>query len=317
MPRVSVLLPVFNGERYLAQAIDSILKQTFRDFELLVLDDGSVDGSLAIAREAAAKDARIRVVAGEHRGLVDGLNSAVTIANGELIARMDADDISSPDRLVKQVRYLDAHPECCAVGCPAMRIDPDGLAISPWPVPESHAEIDAQHMSGLGGGILQPTVMMRKSSFLQIGGYRAEFKYGAEDYDLFLRMAEIGRLANLPEILLQYRLHFKSVTVTRHAEQLPAARRALEDAKSRRRITEPLPYRHYDIGSGSEDELMWTWSRAAFAGRNFRTARKYATRLLLRHPGELRTWILFGAACLGPLAFTAKRFLSFRLGPTF
>ena len=316
MPRVSVLLPVYNGESYLARAIDSVLQQTFENFELLVLDDGSTDGSQAIARAAAARDARIRVIAGEHRGLVDGLNSAANMAAGELLARMDADDISLPDRFAKQVSYLDAHPEVCAVGCPAMRIDPDGLPISSWPVPESHEEIDAQHMTGLGGGILQPSVMMRKSSFLQVGGYRAEFKYGAEDYDLFLRMAEIGKLANLPEILLQYRLHLKSVTVRRHEEQLPAARRALEDAKLRRKLTEPLPYRQYHVGSGSEDEMMWIWSRAAFAGRNFRTARKYAIRLLLRHPWKLRIWVLFSAACLGPLALKVKRLSPYRLGPS-
>jgi glycosyltransferase involved in cell wall biosynthesis len=307
MPRISVLLRVYNGERYLPQAIDSILQQSFGDLELYVLDDGSEDRSLAIARAKAARDSRVIVVNGEHRGLVDGLNIGLGMAKGEFIAIMDADDISFRDRFKYQVGFLDTHPECCAVGTQAMRIDEDGLPVNCFKVPKHHDQIDGDHMCGLGAGIIHPSVMMRTSAVAQIGGYRPEFVW-AEDYDLFLRLAEIGKLANLPQVLLQYRVHVSEVTSQHREAQFLAAKRALEDATIRRKTGMPLP--PLELKIETEDDLIWSLVWKSFKARNFRTARKHAFRYLQRRPSELWRWVVVGATCLGPVAFQIRRFYS-------
>jgi len=115
-PLVSVLLPVWNGERFLRASIDSIASQTFRAFELIVISDGSTDGSLEIAREAAGLDSRIVVLPLPHDGLPAALNAGIAAARGAYLARMDADDLAVPARLERQVAYLDAHPHCVVVG---------------------------------------------------------------------------------------------------------------------------------------------------------------------------------------------------------
>jgi glycosyltransferase involved in cell wall biosynthesis len=314
MPRISVVLPIFNSERYLSEAVDSILAQTFEDFELLLFDDGSTDGSSKIAQEAAARDTRVILVRGDHRGYVSWLNTGVEMAKAEFIARMDADDIASHDRFERQVEFLEKHPECCVVGTRAIRIDPDGSPISPWRVPEDHVEIDGRHIQGRPGAIIHPSVMMRKRALSGVGGYRAQYE-PAEDYDLFLRLAEVGRVANLGEPLLRYRIHEKCVTFARAEAQSRWTRQALADAWVRRGKTGSPPAPLNDHKTPSTEELMWSWALTAFSERNFLTARKQAFRLLQRRPSELRRWVLFAAACLGPLAFRLRRFCSYRVGP--
>src|ERR1700726_1508117 len=115
-PTISVLMPVYNAERYVAEAVESILSQTFADFEFIIIDDGSKDRSLAILEEYAARDPRIRLVSRPNTGIVKALNQGLALASGELVARMDADDIAMPERLAKQRDYLADHPECVMVG---------------------------------------------------------------------------------------------------------------------------------------------------------------------------------------------------------
>ncbi len=307
-------MPVFNAEAYLVKAIDSVLRQTFGDFELLLLEDGSVDRSAEIARHAAEQDSRVVLMNGDHRGVVHQRNTGVRLAQGELIAMMDSDDISLPNRFCSQLSYLDSHPECCAVGTQVKRIDEDGLAIDEWHLPEQHEEIDEYHMAGRGGAIVNPSVMMRKSAVVEAGGYRTGYD-SAEDYDLLLRLGEVGRLANLPQVLLCYRLHAKSLTFARAVYQRQMTRKALEEAWTRRRRPGPLPAPILELRAPSEDELMWSWALSAFAARNFETTRNQARKLLRKHPGELRRWALLGAACLGPVAHYLKRVLPYRIGP--
>jgi glycosyltransferase involved in cell wall biosynthesis len=313
MPRVSVVIPIFNSERYLPEAIASIRSQRFDDFELILLDDGSADGSVEIARHAAKEDARVICVEGDHRGVVCQRNAGVELAKAEFIAMMDADDIALADRLACQVRHLEDHAECCAVGTAVMRIDEDGMPIDEWHLPEHHEEIDDRHMAGRSGAIINPSVMMRKSAVIKAGGYRPGYD-SSEDYDLFLRLAEAGRLANLPQVLLRYRLHAKSLTFARAVFQRQMAREALKEAWLRRKRPGSLPAPLLELRAPSEEELMWEWALSAFAARNFGTARNQARKLLRSHPGELRRWALLGAACLGPLAYQLKRILPYRLG---
>jgi len=203
-PRITVLMPVFNGERYLAEAIDSVLAQTFNDFELLILDDGSTDGSRAIAK--ACPDPRIRLVCNDgNRGLIYSLNRGIALATGEYIARMDADDICLPERLEKQVALLDADPELAAVGTPVIFIDCAGNKCGVWDDdrltpdwPEIRRRLPRANC------LAHPGMTVRRSIMIDYG-YDPDQK-GAEDYDLWLRMAADNlRITKTTEPLLLYR----------------------------------------------------------------------------------------------------------------
>jgi glycosyltransferase involved in cell wall biosynthesis len=304
-------MPIFNAERYLAEAIESILCQTYENFELLLLDDGSSDQSAEIAERFAAKDQRVVFVRGDHKGVVYWRNFGCEAARGEFVAMMDADDISAVGRFEAQVCFLDGHPECCLVGSQALRIDSDGLPISVWKVPKHHEAIDANLMRGRGGTMINPSVMIRTEIVRRIGGYRLEW---AEDYDLFLRLASVAKLANLPRELLHYRLHSKSLTFAKAELQARAARRALEDAWAQRNQNGTIPFPICEHRLRSDDELSWDWARAALNERHYQTARKYGFALLRKRPREIRRWILFAASCLGPIASMLKGIIPYRLG---
>jgi glycosyltransferase involved in cell wall biosynthesis len=289
-PLVSVLLPVFNCEQFLAVAVRSILSQSFSNLELLLLDDGSTDRSRKIADKIAGTDDRVRVFSWTNRGIARSLNSGLDLARGSLIARMDADDIALPQRLERQVAFLEAHPEIIAVGTHALLVDPDGDPICPWFVRlENHEEIDRRLLSGDGGGaIVHPTVMIRREHLNAVGGYHSNYEL-AEDLDLFLRLAERGRLANIPEVLLQYRQHLGSIGVTRRKQQRASARRALEDAWKRRALPgSPPPDPSCETADPKKYLLTWTWL-ALMAG-NIATARKFAMRTVRASPMSIDTW---------------------------
>lgn len=311
MPLVSVVMPVFNAERFLDEAIDSVLSQTFEDFELIACDDGSTDRSSSILKARAEKDPRVRVLRGAHRGLTHWLNEGARLSRGSLIARMDADDIALPARFQRQVAYLQANQKCCLVGSQAYRIDPEGWPIGRWQVPLAHAEIDGRHMRGKPGCIIHPTVMMRKSALEGVGGYRGEMEL-AEDYDLFMRLAETGSVANLDEYLLKYRLHENSVTISRSAEQYQATCRALHNAWDRRSLPGEAPAADCGKTSPHREDLLWHWSYSALTEKHFKTARKYARRLVAAQPGHIGSWLLLVASALGPLAFAMRNLISFR-----
>lgn len=240
-PLVSVLLPVYNAADYVEQAVRSILAQTLRDFELIVIDDGSTDQSGAILTELARQDARIRLVRRPNTGIVGALNEALALARADLVARMDADDIAWPARLHKQAAYLAQHPECVAVGSAILVIDPLGDPIKEPTQALSHEEIDAQLLSGYGWALVHPAAMMRRQAVLAIGGYRTQYNK-VEDLDLFLRLAEQGRLANLPDVLLSFRQHFTSTCVQFSDTQSRLKLDVVKEAYQRRGIPLPEPF---------------------------------------------------------------------------
>ena len=188
MPRISVIMSVYNSERFLREAVDSILSQTFRDFEFIIINDGSSDSSLNILKKYAEQDNRILLINQENIGLTKSLNKAIELTNGELIARMDADDISRPERFAQQVAYLDSNPDCVALGCEVMQVDMDGDPICPMDIPLSHEKIEALLLTGNGGAIRHPAVMLRRETLITIGKYRDKFQT-AQDLDLFLRFS--------------------------------------------------------------------------------------------------------------------------------
>lgn len=205
-PAISVAMSVYNCAPYLDEAILSIRNQTYRDFEFLILDDGSKDASPAIIAAHAAADSRIRPIFRENRGLVVSLNQLVAQARAPLIARMDADDICAPDRFARQMAFLAANPGHGVIGSDCARIGPDGaeLALPFIPRPLTHEDILANLESG--PLMLHNAVIYERDAVLAVGGYRPAFAH-AEDYDLWLRLSQVTKLANLPEKLVSYRIY--------------------------------------------------------------------------------------------------------------
>lgn len=298
-PLVSVLMPVYNAERYVAEAVESILAQTFADFEFLIIDDGSTDGSLPILEQYARQDGRIRLVSRANTGYLAALNEMLGMARGELIARMDADDIAMPERLERQASYLRANPSCLLVGGRGLVVDPDGDPLCHWNSEQTHEEIDALHMTGDRGSVIcHPTAMMRREAVLAVGKYREPF-YTAEDLDLFLRLAERGRVANLPQVLLKYRMHPTSVCHTRKRSQQEAIRAAIADARVRRGFpinTSPTDELGPPAGP-PQHRLKWAWW--ALTAGNVLTARKHAMACLVESPLSIDSWRLLYCALRG------------------
>jgi len=280
-PVVSVLMPVYNAEKYLAEAVESILVQTFQDFEFIIIDDGSTDRTHAILGECQRKDERIRLYSRENRGLVPTLNEGLSYARGRYIARMDADDISLPERFQVQVEYLEKNSDHVAVGTKVLIIDPEGLPICPFSTLLNHEDIDGAHLSLKGGAITHPSVMMRKEAVLAVGGYRQEYIH-AEDLDLFMRLAEIGRLANLAECLFQYRMHYGSIGNSKRGLQLKSAFNALVDAHRRRKLPLPNEADYVLENTPSLVGLHRKWAWWALGAGNKKTARKHAL-IAFRH----------------------------------
>lgn len=202
-PRVSVAMSVYNNAPYLAEAIGSILGQTFGDFEFLIVNDGSRDGSGEIIDRYAAKDPRIRAIHQPNRGLVASLNRLIEEARAPLIARMDGDDISLPERFERQIAFLDANPDYGVVGTSTHDIGEDGTLS---PNTDFHPLNHDEFVAALDGGPLlcHPSVMMRRDPVRALGGYRAAFVH-CEDYDLWLRLANRTKLCSLPDRLFHYR----------------------------------------------------------------------------------------------------------------
>ena len=198
MPRVSVLLPAYNASRYVAGSIESILSQTFQDFELIVVDDGSTDGTLPVL-ERYARDSRVRIVAlPTNRGIAGALNAGLAEANGELIARQDADDVSLPDRFARQIAFLDAHPDVVVVGTASERLAPDGTVTA--------VELGAPTDTLIRWGMCFRCALGHSSVILRAEPVRAhDLRYDparrtAEDFDFFSNLLEHGRAAiiNVP-----------------------------------------------------------------------------------------------------------------------
>ena len=234
-PQVSVVIPVWNGERHLKQAIESILAQDCLNFELIIIDDGSTDGSRRIAA-SFSHDKRVVIRTQENAGVVSARNLGLQVAEGEFVAFLDADDIAKPDRLSKQVAYLQANPEVAVVGSHITYFSDEAGELRTQEFPSNPGQV-AMALEN-GNPLAQPAVMLRKSMAMAAGGYRAAFKLGAEDYDLWLRLSEMHPLANLPEVLTLYRIHPDSLTHRLRNEQTMGA---LAAVCAHRRRTSGMP----------------------------------------------------------------------------
>lgn len=213
LPYVSVIMPAYNVEQFIGTSIESILKQTFEDFELIIINDGSKDNTAKIVEKYAKQDNRIRFINNkENKGLVSVLNEGLDIARGKYIARMDSDDIAYPERFAKQVKYMDEHPECGVLGTAAQNFGADNHAYyNPY-------EITVFDLFR-GVPFYHPSVMFRKEVFDKHHLRYDPDYYLVEDYELWTRLLTITKMNNLQEILLNYRVHSKSVSVANHELQ--------------------------------------------------------------------------------------------------
>jgi glycosyltransferase involved in cell wall biosynthesis len=216
-PAVTVLMPLFNGEQYLREAIESILGQTFSEFELLVLDDGSTDAGPRIAN--GYRDPRIRLLSNdENLGIAATLNRGIGLARGRYIARMDCDDVSLPDRLLKQFDFMEGNPNVGVCGSRVRRI---GAKRGLWKVKAGDAAIKSRLL--FENAMAHPSVMIRKS-VLDEKGLRYDTSLRcAQDYAFWVEIARHSRLANLEQVLVLYRVHAGQISEAKKAEQRSAA----------------------------------------------------------------------------------------------
>ena len=204
-PQLSVLMTVYNGDDFLHKSIDSILDQTYTNFEFIIVDDGSRDRTWRILKEYEAKDQRIVLLRnGTNMGVPRSSNKGLGIARGQYVARMDADDISMPERLAVQVAFLDEHPEVGVVGSFVQLFDLDETLGNVWHYPTRHALI--KWSLCFHSPLAHPSVVFRRAIVEHIGGYDDAFP-ASHDRDLWLRLSSVTRFANLPKVYLKYRDH--------------------------------------------------------------------------------------------------------------
>jgi glycosyltransferase involved in cell wall biosynthesis len=278
MARVSVLLAVRNGLPYLDESIGSIVSQTFPDFELIVVDDGSTDGTPDLLARWRREDPRVVVIRQQHQGQTPGLNRAIAAATGQYLARQDADDVSEPERFAREVEHLDRHPRLAVVGTGAAVIDASGEEIGSLPAPPGPAVVRRRLW---GENVLNHgSVMMRREALDKVGAYRAGFRF-ANDWDLWLRMVQQGfELDNLPDVLYRWRLNPNGAYARERAQQIKFAGLALILAMERERFREDS----YDQLLAAHEDLD-----------------RFAASYRLRGP----LYALWGELCLRALAHRA------------
>jgi len=281
--QVSVIMAVYNGERFLEETIESVLGQTFTDFEFVIVNDGSIDHSAEILDRYKRQDSRIVIVSQANCGIADSLNRAISISRSELLAHIDADDRALPSWLERQLDFLARHPDCSVVSSYAHLINSAGRRIGKSQnvvdVDKGRAEMNPNHFLD----IVHSTVLMRKSDVLVTGGYRKGF-LGVEDRDLWGRIVTAGMMIRCnSELLVEYRLHSGSITVSK-----------LKKSEERRGINVNVVRRMRGEREFSPSETeewfrsrpfaeKFTDQRRVFSGRYFRSAsRHYADRRWLK-----------------------------------
>lgn len=250
-------MAVFNRQRFLRAAIRSIVTQTLRDFEFIIVNDGSMDGSAEILNEFARTDSRITVISRTpNQGVAKSLNLAADRARAEYLAVMDSDDIAISHRLQSEFSFLQTRPEIALVGSHARLIDFTGADIAvPIALPTSHEEIDNTLLGG-GWPVIHPTIMLRTASFREIGGYNEAYPSKA-DHDILLRLAEKGDLANLKDVLLAYRIHHEALTARSNRVGRNYVQDAIRAACNRRAIAYPPEIKLIDRGFNFSN-LYWS-----------------------------------------------------------
>lgn len=227
-PKISLIIGVYNGAEKLRESLDSVLSQSFTDFEVVVVNDASTDETSFVLNEYATRDTRIKIVTNEKNlGLTKSLNRGIGVSSGEYIARMDNGDISYPTRFEKQVAFLDEHKEYSMVGSFANLTDDASVVIGQLRYPTKHDDIVRKLIRH--NLFVHSSVMVRRSALEEVGFYNEAWKY-AQDYELFFRMVQRGKVANIAEPLVSYRISEQSITKSKNKKQVMFAIRARWEA---------------------------------------------------------------------------------------
>jgi glycosyltransferase involved in cell wall biosynthesis len=245
LPSVSVVMPVYNAEKYLFEAIQSILEQTFTDFEFIIINDGSEDSSLSIIKEFMRFDERIVLVSRENKGLIYSLNEGFRLSKGQYIARMDADDISLPTRFEKQVKELSSNESVGVCGCWA-EVFGENINSHLWKMPIENSALKSRLLFSVP--FIHPSVMLEKKLIQKYNlQYNSKYK-NAEDYKFWLDFSKITSFSNIPEVLVKYRYHSESVS-------------RLADSKNEKNRFTIISRIHNEVLSGIEmqasDDELW------------------------------------------------------------
>lgn len=292
-PAVSILMAVYNGERFLREAMDSVLKQTFGDFEFLICDDGSTDESGRILAEYAAADPRVRVITQANQGLTKSLNMLLQSARGELVARFDGDDVCEPERLREQFAAITGDDRVVLVGSAVRLIDEHGFVIGEPDVVCDNATIQPELLRG-NNCIVHPTAVFRRRLAIECGGYDESYRY-AQDLELWLRLGERGHLVNIPERLVRYRQHLGSVSGSNAEEQLKLMERACITAANRRCTEVTFERRGHWLPVGGDAELFKEIIRRGWYGfgrADRKMVRHYSLKAIGARPLSVEAWRL-------------------------
>ena len=272
MPKVSVLVPVHNAAPYLAESIGSILSQTFRDFELIAVDDGSSDGSKELLEALAMRDRRIRLLhLTENRGIVGALNTGLELCTGEYVARMDGDDLAHPERLRLQLEFLEAHRDHVACGCDLWM-----FGARHWYARYPRIDAECKSLLALFPCLSHPAVVLRRSA-LDPAPYREDYRL-AEDYKLWVDLIPKGRFANIPRPLVRYRIHPGQSIATASAPQRRVHARIAAERLLRLGLN--------DLGAGDVYRFLWPLAEPANETRStyLRHARRFVATLWRANP---------------------------------
>lgn len=306
VPRISIVMPVFNEAALLPLTLDSVLRQSFADFECVVVDDGSTDATPRILAEYAARDARFRIVTQPNGGISSALNAGLAAARGDWIARLDGDDLMLPDRLARQLAFAEAEPGLAGCGCDYEIIDMDGRCRGTRrPLPRSRTELERFFSAGEPLSFTHPTMFYRRDLALTLGGYRPDYE-PAEDVDLFARMLATGApILIQPEVLMQYRIRPGSISGRNAARQFQMVRFVYHNFYARRAGRPELSQAEF---AALQRRLpLATRLSAAAQALSDRLYRHYSAALMTDRPVAAGLY-LAAASALRPIK-ALKRFL--------
>ncbi len=306
IPKVTVLMSVYNGEKYLREAIDSILSQTFKDFEFLILNDGSTDKTAEILK--SYQDPRIKIINNEKNiGLTKSLNKGLKIAKGNYIARQDADDISLPTRFEEELKFLKKNSNVALVGTDYFLINEKDKIINTINCLTENRKLKEKLLEG--NQFAHGSIIFKKECIEKIGMYREEFKF-AQDFDFTLRITEEFDVANIPKSLYKWRINIDSVSVKKKTLQDKYALLAIELAKERKKFGQDKlqTLKKEEINSFLDDYLITKsgfqskrnisqnycfWSKIFFKGKDYKNAFKLLTKSFANYPLNKEIWVLF------------------------
>lgn len=291
-PKITVSLSAYNNEKFIKKTVQSILSQTFTDFEFIIINDGSKDNTLKILQDFAKADSRIILIDRENKGIVHSKNEILSLARGEYIANIDGDDIALPDRFRIQNDYLDNHPDVVCVGSDTLLIDEEDRFICVIHHKKGN-DISAALVEG-HVELSNPASMVRTASLKEIGGHRIEYTY-ADDLDVWLRLDEIGKLENIPIPLTQYRIHTNSASQKFGEVQKESAVKACQDAWKRRGINGQFntnfSWRADEtLSSRLQYTLKYGW--LAWHSEQYSTTAIYGLKSLKLNPTCKEAWLL-------------------------